>query len=76
MPQALNEMLQWIADVMFPADPDDRKAPGETLSPCSVRIRSSRKASRLDEPPLCAYPALPRYPGKGDPTAAVSFECR
>jgi hypothetical protein len=25
--------------------------------------------------PLCAYPALPRYKGAGDPNDAASFEC-
>jgi feruloyl esterase len=26
--------------------------------------------------PMCAYPALPRYRGKGDPNAADSFVCK
>jgi feruloyl esterase len=26
--------------------------------------------------PLCPYPALPRYKGKGDPNAAASFVCK
>jgi hypothetical protein len=26
--------------------------------------------------PLCAYPALPRYKGRGDPALATSFRCR
>jgi feruloyl esterase len=26
--------------------------------------------------PICAYPALPRYKGRGDPELASSFRCR
>jgi feruloyl esterase len=26
--------------------------------------------------PICAFPALPRYRGSGDPNDAASFECR
>lgn len=35
-------------------------------------------ATKADSPlsrPLCAYPALPRYKGVGDPNDAASFEC-
>jgi feruloyl esterase len=36
-------------------------------------------ARKLDSPlvrPLCPYPALGRYKGKGDPNDPMSFECR
>jgi feruloyl esterase len=40
---------------------------------------SSLLATRADgafSRPVCQYPALPRYKGKGDPNAADSFTCR
>ncbi|MEI9963614.1 MAG: tannase/feruloyl esterase family alpha/beta hydrolase [Caulobacteraceae bacterium] len=42
--------------------------PPETL----LATKAGAKISR----PLCAYPAMPRYKGAGDPDAASSFECR
>jgi feruloyl esterase len=38
------------------------------------RIIATKDASPLERP-LCAYPALPRYKGTGDPNDAASFEC-
>jgi feruloyl esterase len=38
------------------------------------------KATRVDGPamsrPVCQYPTMPRYNGKGDPHVAESFQCR
>lgn len=36
------------------------------------RYPGGRKRSR----PVCAFPGLPYYPGKGDPDEAASFDCR
>jgi len=38
-------------------------------------ILATRRDGTLSRP-LCVYPALPRYDGKGDPSAAASFTCR
>ena len=37
-----------------------------------VATRADGKLSR----PLCRYPTLPKYKGKGDPNSAENFECR
>jgi feruloyl esterase len=41
---------------------------------------NAMKATRSKEPkisrPVCQYPTLPRYNGKGDPNAAESFHCK
>ena len=41
---------------------------------------NAMKATRSSEPkisrPVCQYPTLPRYNGKGDPNAAESFHCK
>jgi feruloyl esterase len=38
------------------------------------RMIATKQGSPLERP-LCAYPALPRYDGTGDPNDAASFEC-
>ena len=41
-------------------------------------VPQSLLATKQDSPlsrPLCPYPALPRYKGRGDPNDAASFEC-
>jgi feruloyl esterase len=38
-------------------------------------IPATRADGRLSRP-LCAYPALPRYKGSGDPSDAANFVCR
>ena len=45
----------------------ERGVPPETL----VATKADASMSR----PLCAYPALPRYRGVGDPNDAASFVC-
>jgi len=42
------------------------------LAPAS--LLATKQGSPLSRP-LCAYPALPRYKGAGDPNDAASFEC-
>ncbi len=41
---------------------------------------NAMKATRSSEPvlsrPVCQYPTLPRYSGKGDPSLAESFHCK
>jgi feruloyl esterase len=36
---------------------------------------ATKQGSPLSRP-ICAFPALPRYRGSGDPNDAASFECR
>ena len=38
-------------------------------------IAASNKISGIERP-LCPYPALPAYDGKGDPKALKSFSCK
>jgi len=41
---------------------------------------NAMKATRSSAPaitrPVCQYPTLPRYNGKGDPALAESFHCK
>jgi hypothetical protein len=37
---------------------------------------ATRSSDRAFSRPVCQYPALPRYSGKGDPNQASSFHCR
>ena len=46
-----------------------------TTSTAPKLIAASNKASGLERP-LCPYPALPAYNGKGDPKALASFACK
>lgn len=49
----------------------ERGAPPENLM-ASQTYPDKRMRTR----PVCSYPALPRYDGKGDPDRAASFKCR
>jgi feruloyl esterase len=46
-----------------------------TTSAAPAVIPASNKASGIERP-LCPYPALPAYDGKGDPKALASFACK
>ena len=46
-----------------------------TTSTAPKLIPASNKTSGIERP-LCPYPALPAYDGKGDPKALGSFACR
>ena len=37
---------------------------------------ATRSSDRAFSRPVCQYPTLPRYSGKGDPNQASSFHCR
>jgi feruloyl esterase len=41
--------------------------------PAMTATRSSDNAVTR---PVCQYPTLPRYSGKGEPNAASSFHCK
>jgi feruloyl esterase len=46
-----------------------------TTSMAPKVIPASNKTSGIERP-LCPYPALPAYDGKGDPKALASFACK
>jgi feruloyl esterase len=46
-----------------------------TTSASPALIPASNKTSGIERP-LCPYPALPAYDGKGDPKALKSFSCK
>jgi feruloyl esterase len=46
-----------------------------STSTAPVLIPASNQQSGIQRP-LCPYPALPAYDGKGDPKALASFVCK
>jgi feruloyl esterase len=39
-------------------------------------MKATRSSAPVSSRPVCQYPTLPRYNGKGDPNAAESFHCK
>jgi len=60
--QPLAAVVNWVELGTAPAT-----IPGETIDPATGGVASSR--------PLCLYPGLARYTGRGPATAASSFAC-
>jgi hypothetical protein len=60
--QPLAAVVNWVELGVAPAT-----IPGETIDPATGAVTNSR--------PLCLYPGLPRYTGRGPATAASSFAC-
>jgi len=39
-------------------------------------MKATRSSGGAVSRPVCQYPTLPRYSGKGDPNLAESFHCK
>jgi feruloyl esterase len=66
----LEALERWTEDGVAP----DQLIAGKTAQPYSFppfEIKGPTPLSR----PICAFPALPRYDGKGDQLQAASFKC-
>lgn len=66
----LQALERWVEAGVAP----DQLIAGKTPQPYSFaafEIKGPTPESR----PICAFPALPRYDGKGDPLKATSFKC-
>lgn len=66
----LNALEQWVEEDHAP----DQLIAGKTAAAYSFPP-FALKGPTPETRPICAFPSLPRYDGKGDPLQATSFSC-
>ncbi|MGQ0510098.1 MAG: tannase/feruloyl esterase family alpha/beta hydrolase [Betaproteobacteria bacterium] len=70
----LTPLVRWVEEGVAPqAVTASARGPG---NPGGVNVELPQGWSPARSRPLCAYPAVARYKGSGDPELASSFECR